>query len=92
MKREGVRKGVVQLTPETIKEETPVAGLKALRLDATRDALLYVPASYKTDQPAPLAVMLHGAGGNAHHGLSLLQLVADASGLLLLAPPSRGRT
>jgi phospholipase/carboxylesterase len=36
--------------------------------------------------------MLHGAGGNAQHGLSLLQQFADASGTLLLAPDSRSRT
>jgi phospholipase/carboxylesterase len=36
--------------------------------------------------------MLHGAGGNAQHGLALLQPLADAAGLLLLAPASRAAT
>ncbi len=56
------------------------------------DALLYVPAGHQADRPAPLALMLHGAGGRAAHGLALLQGLADAAGLLLLAPGSRGRT
>jgi predicted esterase len=36
--------------------------------------------------------MLHGAGGNAQHGLSPLQGFADEGGVLLLAPDSRRRT
>ncbi|MBV9849003.1 MAG: phospholipase [Armatimonadetes bacterium] len=57
-----------------------------------RDALLYVPRGYRSDRPAPLALMLHGAGGNASHGLGLLADHADAHGLLLLAPASRRQT
>ena len=63
-----------------------------LGLDTSRDALLYVPASYQADQPAPLAVMLHGAGGIAEHGLGLLRSFADAAGIILLAPASRRET
>lgn len=36
--------------------------------------------------------MLHGAGGNAQHGVGLLQALADAAGLILLAPESRRQT
>ena len=67
-------------------------GLHSLGVDAERDALLYVPASYQADRPAPLALMLHGAGGNAQHGLSLLMDLADEAGLILLAPQSRRQT
>jgi phospholipase/carboxylesterase len=63
-----------------------------LGLDTSRDALLYVPTSYQADHPAPLAVMLHGAGGIAEHGLGLLRNFADAAGMILLAPPSRRET
>jgi phospholipase/carboxylesterase len=48
-----------------------------------------VPKTYIDEKPSPLAVMLHGAGGDAYHGLSLLRDVADANNLLLLAPVSR---
>jgi phospholipase/carboxylesterase len=69
-----------------------VPGLRALGVARTDDALLYVPAGYRPDRPAPLAVMLHGAGGTAEHGLSLLEAHADAAGIVLLAPPSRRQT
>jgi predicted esterase len=36
--------------------------------------------------------MLHGAGGEAEHGITPLQRVADARGFLLLSPASRGRS
>jgi predicted esterase len=67
-------------------------GLQPLGLDAHRDALLYVPKSYKSDQPAPLVLMLHGAGGNAHGGLAPFLHLADAHGLILLATPSREKS
>ncbi|AUX46039.1 phospholipase [Sorangium cellulosum] len=68
------------------------AGLQPLGLSPRRDGLLYVPASYRRDRPAPLVVLLHGAGGNAHHGLALLKELADEAGLLLLALDSRHAT
>jgi hypothetical protein len=53
---------------------------------------VYVPATYRAEQPAPLAVMFHGAGGTAQHGMALLQSLADAAGMILLAPWSRRQT
>lgn len=67
-------------------------GLQSLRLEAKRDGLLYVPAGYRADRSAPLALMLHGAGGNAQHGMALLRHLADQAGLILLAPESRRET
>jgi poly(3-hydroxybutyrate) depolymerase len=67
-------------------------GLQPLGLDAKRDGLLYVPPTYQVKQPAPLVVMLHGAGGDARGGLKLLMPLADSAGLILLAPASRQKT
>ncbi len=67
-------------------------GLHRLGLDGARAGFLYVPASYTADRLAPLAVMLHGAGGDAQHGLTPLTPLADAAGLMLLAPDSRRAT
>jgi predicted esterase len=68
------------------------SGLRKLQLDNKRDGLIYIPAGYDARTPAPLAVMLHGAGGNADHGMSLLKPFADASNLILIAPVSRSGT
>ena len=70
---------------------TPV-GLRPLGPDAPRDGYLYVPASYPVGHPAPLVVVLHGAGEDARDGLALLRGQADRGGLILLAPGSRGPT
>jgi phospholipase/carboxylesterase len=67
-------------------------GLQPLGLGSTRDGLLYVPAGYGEKAPAPLALTLHGAGGSAWSGISHFLHLADAAGVVLLAPESRGRT
>ena len=67
-------------------------GLTTLGVAVERDALLYVPKGYSVDRPAPLAVMLHGAGGNGQHGMSLLRELADDTGAVLVAPASREDT
>jgi phospholipase/carboxylesterase len=76
--------------------ETPgkarLPGLHPLLLGERRDGFLYVPAGYQADRPAPLAIMLHGAGGDGQHGLAPFQPLADAAGLLLLAPDARRQT
>jgi predicted esterase len=67
-------------------------GLQSLSLDSDRDALLYVPKNYQVDKPAPLVLMLHGAGGNANAGLAPFLRQADEAGLILLAPASHLKT
>jgi predicted esterase len=42
--------------------------------------------------PAPFALLMHGAGGDARGGIDPLLRFADAAGLLLLAPDSRDVT
>jgi predicted esterase len=61
-------------------------------LGGESEGYLYVPAGYSTDQPTPLVLSLHGAGGNARHGLALLQGLADETGFLLLAPSAHQQT
>ena len=65
-------------------------GLHALLLNRTRDALLYVPEKLAdAADPVPLALSLHGAGGNEKHGIELLRRQADEFGFVLLSPASR---
>ena len=84
-----------------LPRETGPTGLQRLGLAPGRDGFLYVPPSYRgyrgyrghqADRPAPLVLLLHGAGGEARGGLSPLQPLADEAGVLLLSPDSRDRT
>jgi phospholipase/carboxylesterase len=59
---------------------------------ARGDHLLYAPAGCEAGRGAPLAVLLHGAGGDARAALDLLRGLADATGIILLAPTSREYT
>jgi phospholipase/carboxylesterase len=68
--------------------EAGAAGMQHLRIREKREALLYVPET-AVGQAAALAVMLHGAGGNAEQGIGLLNYYADGAKVILLAPESR---
>jgi phospholipase/carboxylesterase len=79
--------------PRTPSPSPPPRGLFPLQLSGSdRDGIVYVPRSYQHDVPAPLILSLHGAGGSAHRGLRRVQRLADAAGLILLIPDSRGGT
>ena len=67
-------------------------GVHRLGIGGTRDAVLHVPRTYAPDVAAPLLVVLHGAGGDAQQMLGLCAAAAEANGILLLSPDSRGRT
>jgi len=65
------------------------AGQHDLKLgEADRDGLLYIPRGYTHDKPAPLMVMLHGAG-NTGRGVAYTFPLADEFGVVVLAPDSR---
>jgi len=83
--------GRVTARPRQVKTAAP-KGLQELKLEGGRDGFIYVPAAYSQERPAPLVLMLHGAGGNARHSVPLLQDFADKAGVILLVPDSRGRT
>ena len=67
-------------------------GLAALGFSPSRDGLLYIPRDYSPQRPAPLVLMLHGAGGSAQGGIRPFQSLADEAGLVLLAADSRQPT
>jgi phospholipase/carboxylesterase len=90
--RQRAGRGRLSARPSEVKDAAPAAGLHRLGLDGKRDGLVYVPAGYRADSPAPLALMLHGAGGDAHQGISLLRSYADKAGFILLATASEGAT
>jgi phospholipase/carboxylesterase len=80
-----------KLKPPTTKGRTGEHALALDSIEANRDGLLRVPPTYTPDKAAPLAVMLHGAGGYARRVSSLFS-VAEDFGVILLIPESRGPT
>jgi phospholipase/carboxylesterase len=67
-------------------------GVHALGIAETRDAIVFLPESPATEAPVPLVVALHGAGGDAQGGLSVLRAAAEQLGIAIFAPASRGIT
>ena len=63
--------------PETVQRVTP-------------KAFAYLPTGVTT--PAPLIVLLHGAGGNAREFLDQFKRTADERRVILLSVQSNGRT
>jgi phospholipase/carboxylesterase len=68
------------------------AGVQPLDLAEGRDGLVYVPAGYRPDRPAPMVLALHGSGDDAADALALFSPLADAAGLVVVAPASRRHT
>src|SRR4051794_4330148 len=77
--------------PSRVAHAAPT-GQHKLDLGSRRDSYFYVAPQYLPAHPAPLALLLHGAGGHAHHGLGLLQHLADDNGMILVAPASVAQT
>jgi phospholipase/carboxylesterase len=74
------------------KKVAPRWGLRPLDLDGERAGVIYVPSTYLPGRPAPLLIMLHGAGSRGENALKPLLHLADEVGLILVALDSRGRT
>jgi phospholipase/carboxylesterase len=77
--------------PTTPTERLP-SGRHELSLAASRNGVLYVPRSYRPEDPAPLLLLLHGAGGSAANWFGSYGTRADAQGAIMLAPESRRET
>jgi phospholipase/carboxylesterase len=88
---DGYAKGRLKARPSEPDGAAPV-GLRPLELGGGSEGYLYVPAGYAARRPAPLALLLHGAGEDARDGLAQLRQQADGAGLILLALSSRGPT
>lgn len=63
-------------------------GVHTVKMKGRRDSLLFVPKVRSVNAEMPLAISLHGAGGNEEHGLSLLREEAEEHGFCVLAPRS----
>ena len=68
-------------------------GLTELKLTrGPRDALIYLPATYRREQPAAFALMLHGAGGSARDVVANSGPLSDATNTIILGVDSRELT
>lgn len=54
-----------------------------------RGGILYVPSGYDPQRPAPLVVLLHGAGGDPRRAVDGIKRHAEAQGVIVLAPASQ---
>ena len=65
------------------------SGLHPLGLADGKDGLFYVPERRGQKRPAPLVLMLHGAGSNAHDAIQPFRRLSDEHGMILVAPDAR---
>ena len=99
MTRTGGRAGSARAAREGQLTSRPIrpgaagpAGLRPVGIGRGRDGLFFAPTTYDPARPAPLVVLLHGAGGDADDVIPVFQAEAEAGGFLLLVPDSRGPT
>ena len=91
----GVRHVVVRPRSRLTIERAPATGFQSLGLSSGRDGFLYVPPSFNPSPlaPAPLLVLLHGAGASAEQWRTAgLDMMVDALGIVVLCPSSRAST
>src|SRR5215207_9210147 len=87
------QQGRLRSRPVRMPVGTTPVGLWVLECDGgPAEGYLYVPAGYRVEDPAPLVLLLHGAGEDARDGLAQLRGQADEAGIILLALSSRGPT
>jgi len=67
-------------------------GRHRVELGGPRPGWVHASARVRAGVPAPVAVMLHGSGGDAAQGLGLLEPFADEAGWIVLAPASTAYT
>lgn len=80
--------GVITARP-CLKVSGTSSGLKPLGLAKKRDGVIYVPEAHDSTRPGPMALMLHGAGANAHDAIQPFRRHADIHGVVLVAPEAR---
>lgn len=82
----------VDLAPPTVQAtKTGLLLLPAREGDAYAP-VLYVPSTYVPETPHPLLVLLHGASGTGMNVVASFHELAEARGLILLAPSATRST
>ena len=86
------RKGRLTVRPHSPTSSETTTGFGRLGQGNGKDGLVYVPAGYHPERPAPLMLSLHGARGGSRGAVAPLVALADQHGWILVAPDSRQRT
>ena len=68
------------------------SGLGLLRIDVGGERAAWARIDPSRDGPLPLALMLHGAGGEPAQALDLLEPFASEAGIAVVAPASADYT
>lgn len=77
--------------PKAVGRGVHRASLRVLDKVEETDLHVYVPASYDPAKPAPLMLAFHGTGGSGDQAGPFWNEVADALGMLVLAPTEAGK-
>jgi len=67
-------------------------GHHRVEVGGPRPAWVHASVNVRPGVPAPLVVVLHGSGGDAEHGLRLLEPSTSEAGWIVLAPASASYT
>ena len=67
-------------------------GTTPLNLGGSRDGVLFVPETYHPATPAPLVLLLHGAGGSGLGVFQRFSAVVQPAGVVVVAPDSTAAT
>lgn len=79
--------------PGTPAAQAPAAGFISLGIGAQRDGFIYVPTTYDHATPAPLLVLLHGAGETSlQWHTDEISGLAEEFGFVIMAPDARSRS
>jgi phospholipase/carboxylesterase len=71
---------------------TPPTGVTPIPVTVGVDGLMFVPTTYKASTPAPVALLLHGAGQDASELMVPISTYAESRGLVLVALTSTDGT
>ncbi len=85
-----VSDGVLRVRPSA--PATPGVRSGEFRFEEAPRPLAFIPASLDRTKPAPMILLLHGAGGKGDRLLRRFQPMAEARGVILLAPDSALKT
>ncbi|MEO8577704.1 MAG: phospholipase [Gemmatimonadales bacterium] len=85
-----IERALLKSRPGAPPRGNPATGLHPLGLATGRDGFIYMPKTYSPDKPAPLIILMHGAGQDASEwARPELSQILDPGGVVGIIPESR---